>query len=256
MTDAPTTSKNRNPRATVDSPTKRAAEKQADVFDWLLHYHYSTIPLLMQRLGLKSRHNVQYFKKLIGRDLLRTVEVPFMKDDLVMLTRVALQLADDPDFVAGLYNPDPSKINLTTVPHDLSVQKAVLNRLPDLVSHVPERLLVRAGESRIKIPDAVVSEDGAHLVAIEVELTAKTDKRMFMALTDHLRAMRDARYHSVNYVFSKPSLLGYYKERFDRPEWPVYRYNVQKRRWTETNKNFTPSDELRQSFSFTHEDLL
>jgi len=167
-----------------------------------------------------------------------------------------MQGSHDPDFVAGLYNPDPSKINLTLVPHDLSVQKAVLNRMSSLTDHKPERLLGREGESRVKIPDALVSADGLHHTAIEVELTAKTDKRMYMALIDHLRAMRDERYHAVEYVFTKPSLRDYYKQRFDRPEWPVYRFNKEKRRWFEADKLFTPSDDIRDRFKFTHESLL
>lgn len=242
----------RNPREGIESPHKRAAEKQEQIAEWLLRYHHSTVPLLMRLLGLNSRHNRQYFRKLVERDFLRPVEVPFMKEDLLMLTRSALPQLDDPHFLAGLYNPDPSKINLNLVFHDLAVQRAVINRLP-LVDHWPDRFLKKKGERSSKVPDALITNEQGR-VALEMELTAKTEKRMFIALADHLRAFRDDRYDSVVYLFRKQHLLDYYKERFDRPAWPIYRF-INKRWVQDGDKVFEPDTAMRGRFQFMVEEL-
>ncbi|WKB50500.1 hypothetical protein [Eleftheria terrae] len=235
-----------------DNPRGRGEEKLRAVLLWICRFHYSNAAVMMQLLGLKHFTNVTYFSRLVSKGLLKRIEIPTLRRPVYMLTPAGLSTLEGvPE--AAYYHVDERRIAASLARHSLAVQRAVLNRRSSWDRVVPERLLKERGK---KIPDAVLMS-GEAKTALEVELTYKTRTKIYLAFTDHARAIRDGAYAKVEYVFVDPVMRDSYRSAFEEELWPVYRWNEKTRRYDRDREMFRPDSlkGLKEAVTFTVEDL-
>lgn len=253
----------RNPKTPVDyvqKPRQRAREKLEIILEILGKFHHSTRELLLKRLGLATHSHHNYFKTLENKNIIRRVEAYSIRNRFVyMLTPLGKSLAAErlPDQVLE-YNSDPSKINHSTLRHDLAVQKAVIERLDDYDSFTSERYLPNFVLSvSTKKPDACLEKNGLKTM-LEIEITPKQEGRVFRNLISHAEAMLKQYYHKVVYIFPSATVAANYKAIFDKPFWPYYEQN-ERGRWTRQDRDFRLDDHpdlLRDCFEFRVEKTL
>ena len=235
-----------------ENTRERGEEKLRLLLDWMCRFHYSNVALLMQLLGLNHPSNRVYFQRLIAKEFIKRVDLPTLRRPVLMLTASGLSLLEGVPETAE-YNVDERRITASLARHGLAVQRAVLNRRGDWNTVIPQRLMRQRGR---KVPDAMLEKDGLR-TALEVELTYKTRLKIYVALADHARAIRDSRYERVEYVFTNPAMCQSYKGLFDEKRWPVYRWNERTRHYDKDEEMFLADSfaGLREAVTFTVEEL-
>ncbi|RZI40350.1 hypothetical protein EGT07_23700 [Herbaspirillum sp. HC18] len=241
----------------------RAREKTEIVFDWLVRFHYSNAAILMQLLGLNHAANLAYFRKLVSKGLLKSVDVSTVRKPVLMLSAAGLSMLEN-NPLASRYNWDERRIAASLTRHHLAVQVAVLNRREKWDAATPERLIKEVGR---KIPDAVIAKDGIK-TALEIELNYKSKQQIYIGLIDHIKAIRDGKYSRVEYVFTDETMRNYYRSAFDESEWPIYRWDEKAKRYKQDTyfdaekTGFLPQvldagsiPEIKETFDFVTEGL-
>jgi predicted transcriptional regulator len=241
----------KNPRAYNNEPRKRASEKITTILDMLVQFHHSTRELLLLRLGLNINSHHAYFKNLENKGIIRRVAVFSIKSRFVyMLTPLGKEMAAEKmlDNVIN-YSIDITKINHSSLRHDLAVQKAVIERLKEYDKFTAEKYLPNLIFFDKKKPDACLEKNDEKTM-FEIELTAKSDQRIFRAFTSHAQALINLNYHKVKYIFQSETLKNYYLERFNQEFWPIYQQN-QRGIWVKQGDlNPNNHENLRDCFDF------
>jgi hypothetical protein len=240
----------RNLRDGIPDTLARGREKTEQVLLWLTEFHYSTIPLLSRRLTGKALGQSAFINRLVERRIVRHTNVPTYRSRLYLLTPHGRELARTLTSKAIRYSTEPSKVNPSTVVHNLSVQLAVLRRAANNDSIESERHLSITGLR--KLPDALLHQS----LALEVELTHKSDARIYRGFFDYYRALRDGLFQNVEYVFPNATLCAYYRKRFCADTWPIFEYDRRTFRLRDTHKALNVDSSRRAQFRLVHEDLV
>jgi DNA-binding MarR family transcriptional regulator len=248
----------KNPKDYTTEPRQRYEDKLDKILELLVQFHHSTRHLLLLRLGLATHSHHTYFKKLEKKGILRRAETFTIRSRTVfMLTPLGKELAAEKmiDNVIN-YTTDASKINHSSLRHDLAVQKAVITRLHEYDKFMSEKFLPNIKLKDKKKPDAFL-EKNKSITALEVELTAKSDQRIFRALNSHAQALLNQHYQQVLYIFPSNTLKNYYQERFNQQSWPVYQQN-EHGFWIRHSNDFFPEKHpsLCENFKFIYEKTL
>jgi DNA-binding Lrp family transcriptional regulator len=231
----------KNPRGNVQNTLARGAEKTQLALEWIASFHFTVLPILALRLGIHENTAWRFVKKLKAKGFIRGVDVFVIRHELLLLTQTGLQYGEELTERIFHYTTEPSKINTNRVRHDLNVQMAVLSRLREGDSFLPERLL-KWGDRR-KVPDALV-ESRQQKWALEIELTSKSDDRIYIGFESHIKALHDGLYDQVEYIFKTKTLMDYYLRRFRSDVWPVYSWNdQQKRRLQVPQQKYCPKED-------------
>lgn len=247
----------KNPKDYTAEPRQRADEKLNIVLDMLIQFHHSTRELLLQRLGLATHSHHTYFKTLEKKGFIRRVDVFSIKNRFVyMLTPLGKELAAEKTLTEAIhYQTDISKINHSSLRHDLAVQKFIVSQLSHYEKFTSERFLPDLGLSNKKKPDACLEKDNFKTM-LEVELTAKSDQRIYRAFHSHAEALIAGTYQKVLYVFPSSTIKNYYLTRFKQPSWPCYLQN-QRGAWLK-HDDFYPEHHscVQDGFEFISDESL
>lgn len=200
----------------------RHREKRDFVVRWLLEFQYSTRSVLCAAMQLKRTSQSNFFQSLKNSGLFVMTRHPLLNEQLVLLSTSGKHYAAmiDPER-ADRYHATASRVISSTTIHGLKVQAGVIARTDVSIpfSFQSERFM--EGIERSKRPDALVDLDGTR-VALEIELTQKSTKRIYLGFLDHVQNMKQSSYERVCYLFPNQALKEIYQERFDRPVWPVF----------------------------------
>lgn len=247
----------KNPRLYTTAPRERAKEKLDLILKIMVDFHHSTRELLLQRLNLATHSHHRYFATLEEKGILKRIESPSIRSNFIyMLTHIGAELAAEKLAIATHYQLNGHKINHNNLRHDLAIQKAVITRINDYDDFIPEKFLPSLNINDEKRPDGCFLKDKEKTM-LEVELTAKTDHRIYRAFISHAKAIIKKHYNNVLYVFPNKSIKKYYLERFNEKTWPCYHQNDRKN-WVKEDEEFNSYNHinLRKSFLFiVDEDL-
>ena len=256
----------KNPHLYMTNPKGRATEKLTLLFEHFLQFDYSTRQILLSRLGLNPNSHHDYFKKLETKGILRRVPTYTLRGKFVYaLTTLGLNLLNEYLSKTTLRLPTDSlhtvksvfKLSHTNIRHHLAVQKTVISLLPNSTHFFSEKFMpnFQSASCNTKKPDALICYPNQQ-IALEVELTAKNDKRLYSAFSEHAEGILRNNYSHVLYVFPTKSLCSHYLSKFDMDTWP---------RYARISENWVQCDSLepdilgfvRNKFKFlSNEDLL
>ena len=207
----------------------RGQEKVRLTLAWLALFHFSTLAVLAKRLSIQTNTTSRLLRKLKSQGLVQEVSIVTIRHKAFMLTQQGLTYHREHTTHCLSYQTAPSKINIANARHDLQVQLAVVRRLEKTMEIVSDRALMRWQLK--KTPDALLSVPHKK-IALEVELTTKTDKRIFIGYEAHAKAVLiDKRYDEVEYIFTSKSRKAYYEKRFFQDAWPAYCFDSQAKKW-------------------------
>lgn len=246
-----------NPRQYTENPKSRAEEKLKVVLEMLIDFHYSTRELILAKLKLATNSHHRYFSSLEKKKIIRKVGAPSIRSNYVyMLTSYGVELANEKISILSPYQIDGNKINHSNLRHNLAIQRAVISMVDNYDVFIPERRLPHLNLNDEKRPDGCLEKNGVRTM-LEIELTAKTDQRIFRALVAHAKAINKNHYSKVIYIFPSLSLANYYTTRYQSTEWPTYTQN-ERGVWIRSEDSFKPDNflGLRNAFEFlTESDL-
>lgn len=234
----------------------RYTEKRDFVIHWLLEFGYSTPKILCEALGLDRKNQGHFFTSLKKSGLFVTTRYPLIREYLILLSYPGKEFAGLLSEKAEAYNAVPSRCVTSGTFHNLCVQQAIVNlgysKLPFCFTY--EKHLEHI--DRHKRPDALINiGEEIGLTALEVELTQKSEKRIFMAFLEHVQHFENKTYGKTHYVFPNESICKSYVDRFSRDKWSRFyrdRYNKIRGVMDADNKikTATVSDKIRSRFEF------
>lgn len=223
MIDTNTTSKKSPPVASDyldgESPRERGAKKQRRVLEWLFRWGYSSADLINRVSGQMKGG---YAKGLVKKGLLIETETEsgFPKN-IYTLSESGLEEASV--FSKELYpykEIDPYKVNQFQIKHYLLAQKVTLDSIDNGIAndYETERMYSQEGDkSGIKRPDVVWILKNGDKYAVEVELSAKWDRRLdefVLGIYKALRSTNDApaKYSRFAIATRSQNIIDRYKE--------------------------------------------
>ena len=230
-------------------------EKITIILDWLLEFRFSSVQILAMRLGQSVTNSNRFFNLMLKNNLilsfknvhtsnircymLKSAGVDFLKsrgrDTTHSMTRVK-------------WLGDYSKIL-----HDLSVQNSILNRLEKFESLTWDKNIEK--DLFVERPDAlmVLKEHGA-MIALEYERSRKDTKRIYYTFMNHIKAIQDKKVKAFFYDFQSEADMHFYRELFQKKEWPVIERDKKtgKARYLNKKIDTEPFSDLKGSFVFNY----
>lgn len=231
---------------------QRGRDKIDMAINWLRCFDYSDIYLLSRYLDVDANGQRNFYAKLEKEGVVASLKLPLIRRRLYCLDRLGRERAQT------LHPTEPlkkvsGKPNWGKLAHLFAIQAAVLNRLSQMDEFVAEKFLVNHFKTK-HIPDALLVRNNER-TALEVELSHKADMRIFFIFLNHIKNLSNDEYERVHYIFQDAGLMKLYQEKFDRPEWPMIRYDRTKRKLVKQEVTYKPPYELQSAFQFTQEYL-
>jgi hypothetical protein len=206
------------------TPRQRGRQKLRLALDWIYRWGYSSPSVLDTLSGAKR---AGFPAKLVKNNLCTRTKTQTggLASGIpnIYLTLTELGLAEAERFSKNLlnYNLDPYRVDQTKMRHDLIAQKATAQNLVSgvITDYKTERELAAKHESGIKEPDVVwIMPDGSK-TAVEIELTAKWERRLDDFILHTARSLlsnnnNPARFNFVAVVSDSPAILKRYKNAF------------------------------------------
>jgi hypothetical protein len=258
----------KNPRDYVSNPRNRFLEKINLIYEHFIQFDYSTRQLILARLNLKQDSHHYFFKNLEEKGILRRIDAYTIRCKYVyILSPIGKELAFE-QFTNGNLTSltefdqfhdkiSTFRINHSNLRHHLAVQKTIIELLQDFDQFFSEKFTptfpLDSGNS--KKPDALLISR-TKKVALEVELTAKNDKRLFSALSSHAEAISKNFYDEVLYIFPSQTLMNHYLLKFNQNAWPRYK-RIERDTWIKFD-NLEPEiiQTVRSCFKFASNNSL
>lgn len=178
---------------------KRTAEKDAMIMSFLADEVYSTTDVLSKHMKLDRTVVYRALRRLEKKGFVKLHQIIFElaqtgKQTIWGITNAgAIFVSDDVDPPYF----EPSKVSITTISHNLMIQKARINaQKHGFENWVSSRELKRiAHNNRIRwlqIPDAVAEKDGEKY-AFEIEKTIKTARRYRAVMSNYVQMFLSSR---------------------------------------------------------------
>lgn len=231
------------------SPLQRGEEKRARVLDWLYRWGFSSSEILRQVAGQKAKG---YAKQLTRRGLLIETKTEsgtpvffytLSKSGLEEVERKAMMLYAYPEL-------DPYRVQQQQIRHYLIAQEATVSALTSgtISAFMTEREYNDGDETGKKRPDIVwiVSEEK---IGIEVELSAKWERRLDDFITGIMRAIKSGDYQRFFIVSDSPAIIKRYAEAM-RPGAKTRIWKKNARHHWEVSKEITIPEWVIESVSF------
>jgi hypothetical protein len=206
------------------TPRERGREKLRLALDWIYRWGYSS-PSVLDLLSGAKRNG--FPAKLVKNNLCAKTKTQTgglaSGIPAVYLTLTHLGLAEAERFQKNLlnYNTDPYRVDQTKMRHDLIAQKATAQNLREgvIIDYMTERQLAGKHEAGKKEPDIVWIMPDNSKTAVEIELTAKWDRRLdeFVLYTARSLVSQDGhppRFDHVAVVSDSPAILKRYEAAF------------------------------------------
>ena len=198
----------------------RSRYKVEQVVRWLGWFDYSDRETIAEMLGVAKDGQSAFFKRLESSGFITVDKAPGIRRSIYSLGDAGFEFALMllPELDLKRRRRLPSWVSLI---HTLSVQAAIIARMPDVKEVRPEKTLkhLRA----VRLPDAILTMADGSVVALEVELNHKSSARVYNIFLSHLKNIRNENYQRVIFVFPNEGLCRLYREKFDQPMWPIYR---------------------------------
>jgi hypothetical protein len=160
-----------NPRAQADANKKKA-------FVWIYHWGFSSATVLQSLLG---HAGMSWTTGAVAQGWLRKTGMTSRERvRVVTLTERAIAWVEQrSDLLLKYSELDPHRISPATIWHNLLTQKLTLDAAQrgEVVSFMTERYLSARSAHGVKQPDVAWRTKKGERVAIEVELSAKWDRR-------------------------------------------------------------------------------
>lgn len=213
---------------------ERHDEKVTLVLDWLGEHRYATAAILASLLGIGVNATRRFLNRLQQKGWLHCATVSSQRAPVWLLTTLGKSTISAMLGKHYLWPTEISKVSFHSLRHDLIAQEYLLQHRNQYARYLTERRLkqerklVEPGMQQ-KIPDLVLVTSHERQ-AIEIELTAKSQDRIYCAYVEYVTALKEGRYDKVIYVFDKPALLDKYKALFNRQQWPTFRYHGKHRK--------------------------
>ena len=233
---------------------QRGKDKIEQVVRWLAMFDYSDRQTIARMLGVSAVGQAAFFQKLPDTGFFSVEPVPGMRRALFSLTDTGHEYASmlSPDVVFKRRKRMPAWIYLV---HSLSIQAAVLNRGDSVRTFRTEKTL--GGLKATHVPDAVVCMEDGTDIALEVELSQKSNGRIYHIFLAHLRNMSEGHYKRVMYLFNNDGLAQLYRAKFEATKWPIYRIDPKTHKLgLDATRTFDATGVIeRQTFTFAKEPL-
>lgn len=230
---------------------ERNKDKIQNIVIWLGIYDYSNQQLLSAVNDVNFRGQAKFFSQLESSGLVATSKAPGLPFKIYKLSEAGLEMArfllPEQEIVKKKI---PSWIYLV---HSFSIQKAMLARRDEVEMFLPEKSI----DGLKHKPDGImVLKDGSK-VALEVELSKKSNPRIFSIYILHLRNIRENHYDKVLYLFQNENLKDLYSKNCSEPIWPVYVLNEKRKLVLHTTQSSfdAKSSNAMSLFEFKTEDL-
>ena len=206
------------------SPTERGNENRHKVVDWVYRWGYSTAPTLQALLGKKATGYAAAMAK--SGWLVQTKTQTGGHDGtpkyLYTLSESGLQLAERITQIPHLHRYpeiDPYRVNQKLARHYLLAQTATINALATgkATDYETERMIDTDGDQLgVKRPDVVWIRDKFR-VGVEVELSAKWDRKLDQFISGIKDALEQKRYTHFMVVTDSNRIAERYREAFAHP---------------------------------------
>lgn len=209
----------------------RYEEKLKFVLCWVLEFQYTTPKLICNALGLNRANQGHFFKSLKNTGLFHFIKNPLISEQIILLSHIGKKhSAMFSDKAEKYYMTKTKVVNSTTI-HNFCIQQSIINRLAPCA--IPfqfafERHL--ADMDSAKKPDAIIFDPKfsepkngiENKIALEVELTRKSTKRIYLGFFDQIESMKQGFYSKVVYVFHSDDNKKIYEKLFNQELWPNF----------------------------------
>jgi DNA-binding Lrp family transcriptional regulator len=188
---------------------QRAAEKRRILLDFLASGEvYTTLSIISTLLKTSEDTALRLVKKLTDEKILRAdlKAVPFSNLKVYGITAHGLAITENAhakcrEFYPGSLNPSYLMHHIEGQKVRITLERAGWN------NYIPGKLLYVENEKRMKsLPDALITRPDGKIVAIEIERTIKSHKRMMEVVGAHIQQIVAGHYTAVYYF--TPHLSG------------------------------------------------
>lgn len=180
---------------------KRAKEKDSAVMQFLVDETWSTARVLQALLGDIAKSNMStLLKRLEKKEFIRSHQYSIEGKAVMVygITPHGLLMTQDPDDYEERPHFEPAKVSLSTIPHQVMLQRARLKA--EAAGFTQWVRGERLGNDIHKRPDAVTVHPDGYKVAIEVERTAKTSKRYQQIIGEYIQLFQKKEVGRIHYI--------------------------------------------------------
>ena len=232
----------------------RGNEKRQEIYLWLSNFHYSTVELMSGFLGVDYKGQRAFFSKMVKDGFLQKFPSPVSRSQLYILTVLGREKARVLTEKAVHYSTAPGVVKASRVLHNLSMQKALINRIETISEFVTDRHINLGNNT--KAPDIlIVGAKNEKKIALEIELTYKTDARIYFGFKQHTKQLEAGLYDAVQYIFSDNGIKESYENKFRQEYWKNYLPDARKRLMVDKKNQFFRNTK-QNYFKFSVEELI
>lgn len=198
----------------------RYEEKRDLLICWILEFQYTTINIFCMVMKLKRTNQSRFILSLKKSGLFHFVKSPLHREEIIILSKLGREYSAMLSPKHESYSMTQSRITSSTLVHSLQIQKSIIRRCDDI--KFPFNFFFEKSIHDIEVgkrPDALIDFDGT-VTALEIELTQKNNKRIYLGFLEQIENMRQGHYANVEYVFLSDSMTRIYQNKFDAESWP------------------------------------
>lgn len=208
------------------SPRARGRQKQEAVLDWVYRWGHSTADIIRQVSGQQANG---YAKRLTEKGFLRATKTESgSPKQYFTLTQSGLEDVERRAYDLHHYvEIDPYRLNQQQLRHYMLAQRATINAIDagQIDDFLTERMTHEADTAGKKRPDVCwVMPDGSRW-GIEIELSAKWDRRLDQFVFDICKAIVQKEYARFCVVTDSPAIEARYRQAFAQPQIPTWTKN-------------------------------
>ena len=201
--------------------TRAAGKDRAlQALTWIYRFGWSS-PGVIDALGDAQRRGL--CKKLEDAGLLHSIKTKSgqiladIPSKIVTLTAQGLEEVERKIEDMIDYTIDPYRVNQNTLRHDLSVQRATLKNLRSgtITGFSTPAELSAKSEPGVKQPDAIWFQKDGRRLAVELELSAKFDRKLDEFVHRILMSLYEKKFDRVAIISDSPAILKRYKAAFE-----------------------------------------
>lgn len=222
----------------------RFHEKRGLWYGWLGYWGYSTLDVYRRLLGYRnSPAHARWLRTECERGFMSGTRGLLGYPNLTVYTATPLAAAH------GLLGPGDAMaasdcarfLGRPAAAHDLAVQHYVA---PIATARPCSAMDVNGIQHQ---PDAITDDR----VCYEIELTQKSDSRIYRFFLFYAYAISDGTVREVHFVFRSPAIADAYQRRFAETEWPDALYDAHRRRYVAREPYTVDADHpIRAAFHF------
>lgn len=228
------------------SPRERGRQKQAAVLDWVYRWGHSTADIIRQVSGQQANG---YAKRLTEKGLLRATKTESgSPKQYFTLTQSGLEDVERRAYDLHNYvEIDPYRVNQQQLRHYMLAQRATINAIDEdeIDDFLTERMTHAADTTGKKRPDVTWIMPNESRWGIEIELSAKWDRRLDQFVFDICNALANKEYARFCVVTDSHAIESRYRQAFAQSQIPTWTKNG-RGHWEKTGAVNLPSELLDQ----------